>query len=164
MTNFRNIVVCHSKIQDVPDMVDLSYQKRRAYEKVQKQFWKCAGPEAEISQAKWFEELITRDDYIMLTAASGETLAGFIIGKLMPAPEVYNPGGLTFMIDDFCVKQESLWESVGRKLIDEIKKLAEAKGASQILVVSGAHDESKKLCLKSAGLSIASEWYVGGIL
>ena len=29
---------------------------------------------------------------------NGEEVIGFIIGKLMPAPEVYNPGGLTLMI------------------------------------------------------------------
>lgn len=31
----------------------------------------------------------------------------------MHAPEVYDPGGLTLMIDDFCMQSENLWESVG---------------------------------------------------
>jgi hypothetical protein len=35
-------------------------------------------------------------------------LAGFIlIGRLMVAPEVYNPGGLTLLINDFCVSEPS---------------------------------------------------------
>ena len=53
-----------------------------------------------------------------------EELAGFIIGKLMSGPEVYNPGGLTLMIDDFCVADEAEWHSIGSKLVREIKKIA----------------------------------------
>ena len=36
-----------------------------------------------------------------------EELAGFIIGKVMSGPEVYNPGGLTLMIDDCCVAEKT---------------------------------------------------------
>lgn len=47
---------------------------------------------------------------MMFTAASdAKKILGFIIGKLMHAPEVYNSGGLTLTIDDFCVKLENLW-------------------------------------------------------
>ena len=148
---------------DVPSLVALSYQKRRLYEKAQPKFWKYAGDHAEQAQTKWFEESLTLDDHIMLTATQGDTIVGFIIGKLVAAPEVYNPGGLTLMIDDFCVKHPSDWLVVGAKLIDEIKIRAKEKGAAQIVVVSGAQDEPKRQFLRSCKLSPASEWYVGGI-
>jgi hypothetical protein len=99
----------------------------------------------------------------MLTAECDNKVIGFIIGKLTAAPEVYNPGGLTLMIDDFCVANESNWPTVGVKFINEIKLMARAKGAAQIVVVFGAHDEPKRDFLKSCNLNIASEWYVGGI-
>jgi hypothetical protein len=82
----------------------------------------------------------------------------------MPAPEVYNPGGLTLIIDDFCVQSENLWQSVGHALIEETKAAAKAKGAKQILVVCGAHDHPKRKFLGEQNLSIASEWFVGGIV
>jgi hypothetical protein len=159
----KDAIVRKATQADVPSLVTLSYQKRRFYEKAQPQFWKYAGDHAELSQAKWFEELLTQNDHIILTAMQGDTIVGFIIGKLVAAPEVYNPGGLTLMIDDFCVADESNWPTVGVRLIDKIKLIAKTKGAAQIVVVSGAHDEPKRDFLKSCTLSIASEWYVGGI-
>ena len=159
-----DISIRPSQVCDIPGIVQMSNQKRRSYEKAQPQFWKYAGPDAEISQAKWFEELLTQGDYIMLTAVRHEKIVGFIIGKLMPAPEVYNPGGLTLMIDDFCVEDETGWKSAGCKLIQEIKIISKMKDAAQILIVCGAHDEPKRRFLKSIGLTVASEWYVGGIV
>ncbi|MBY0534089.1 MAG: hypothetical protein K2P31_03895 [Rickettsiaceae bacterium] len=82
----------------------------------------------------------------------------------MPAPKVYNPGGLTVMIDDFCVTSTNLWQSVGVRLIEETKAAAKVKGASQILVVCGAADLPKRKFLTDRNLSIASEWFVGGIV
>ncbi|MES2215575.1 MAG: GNAT family N-acetyltransferase [Pseudomonadota bacterium] len=148
---------------DISDIVALSHQKRLNYEKAQALFWRYAGDIAEESQAAWFRELLTHKDYIMLTAWQEDKIVGFIIGKLMPAPEVYNPGGPTLMIDDFCVETPELWQSVGTKLIEEIKILAKAKGATQILVVSGDHDNAKCHFLQHIGLTVASRWYVGGI-
>ena len=159
-----DVIVRSAILSDVPLFVRFSYSKRLDYEKAQPQFWKYAGDSAEDSQKKWFEELLTRDDYIILTATRHDVVVGFIIGKLMPAPEVYNPGGLTLMIDDFCVETESDWRSVGVGLITEIKNLAKAKDAVQILVVCGAHDDRKRIFLKSIGLTVVSEWYVGGII
>lgn len=92
-------------------------------------------------------------------------ILGFIIDMgLMPAPEVYNPGGLTLMIDDFCVHSEGLWQSVGASLIEAVKIPAQGKGATQILVVCGAADLPKRKFLMDQNLSIASEWFVGCIV
>ncbi|WP_129591927.1 hypothetical protein [Holospora curviuscula] len=102
----------------------------------------------------------------MMFTAENDTpeILGFVIGKLMPAPEVYNPGGLTVIIDDFCVQSENLWQSVGARLIEEIKIPTQSKGATQILVVCGSHDNPKRKFLSEQNLSIASEWFVGGIV
>lgn len=161
--NSEELKIRKSIIQDIESIILLSYHKRRFYEKAQPQFWKYAGPEAEITQTKWFEQLLLNEAYIMLTALSDDKVVGFIIGRLISAPEVYNPGGLTLMIDDFCVEQEKDWIFIGTKLVDEIKLLAKTKGAAQILIVCGAHDKSKRCFLKNIGLNIASEWYVGEI-
>ncbi len=182
----QNIFIRPATLSDINAMVALSITKRLAYEKAQPQFWKYAGESGDNAQKAWFKELLTHKDYILMVATrhgersvaiqknskdwiasplarndDEDSVLGFIIGKLMPAPEVYNPNGLTLMIDDFCVKSENLWESVGAQLAEAIKKEGKAKGAAQILVVCGAHDNPKRKFLQNQNLSIASEWFVG---
>lgn len=158
------IVIRPSTSADIDQLVSLSKMKRLAYEKAQPQFWRYAGPNAEKSQAAWFKTLLSQQDYMILSAIdSNNEIIGFIIGKVIPAPDVYNPGGLTLMIDDFCVKEENLWPSVGKQLIETIKQQALKKGVAQILVVCGAHDTLKKQFLMSQDLRIASEWFVGNM-
>lgn len=159
-----DISVRLSQAGDIQSIVEMSYQKRLSYEKAQPKFWKYAGDIAELSQAKWFKELLGSNDHIMLTATCHQKIVGFIIGKLMPAPEVYNPGRLTLMIDDFCVTDESEWHSIGSKLVQKIKAIAKLRGAAQVLIVCGAHDGPKCHFLKKIGLTVASEWYVGVII
>ena len=158
-------VVRSPQLTDIDAMVSLSKAKRKLYEKAQPQFWRYAGEKGDKAQGELFKELLEDENYVMFTAESDtQEILGFIIGKLMPAPEVYNPGGLTLMIDDFCVQSENLWQSIGAQLIEEIKAAAKAKGATQILVVCGSHDNPKRKFLSEQNLSIASEWFVGGIV
>ena len=156
------IKVAQATKTDVASMVNLSYQKRRAYEKAQPQFWRYAEG-AEEGQGKWFEELLGHDDHIILVAKSDTETIGFIIGRLVKAPEVYDPGGLTLMIDDFCVKSEIDWQSVGLELMNAIRLIAKEKGAAQFYVVSGAHDNGKCEFIEKFGLSNAAKWFVGSI-
>jgi hypothetical protein len=110
------------------------------------------------------KELLTRKDHILLIAEANEQIIGFIIGRIMQAPEVYNPEGLTLMIDDFCINNPASWMLVGDILVNKLKQLAKIKGANQILIVCGAHDEPKKQFLKKINLTCASEWYVGKVV
>jgi len=144
---------------DVASMVALSDKKRSAYERAQPQFWRRA-EKANEEQTKWFEWLLSKDIHILLVAEVNHQIVGFIIGELKSAPEVYDPGGLTLMIDDFCVESPELWSTVGRQLLHELQHQAKQRGAVQTLVVCGHHDESKRQFLKKEGLNIASEWYV----
>lgn len=158
-------VVRTSQLTDISAMAALSKAKRLAYEKAQPHFWRYAGEEGDNTQIQWFTELLEDENHVMFTAESDtKEILGFIIGKLISAPEVYNPGGLTLMIDDFCVTSENLWQSVGHELIEETKAIAKVKGATQIVVVCGAHDYSKRKFLSEQNLQVASEWFVGGIV
>jgi GNAT superfamily N-acetyltransferase len=158
-------VVRTSQLSDIDAMVSFSKAKRMLYEKAQPQFWKYAGEEGDNAQRQWFKQRLEDKNYVMFTAESDtKEILGFIIGKLILAPEVYNLGGLTLMIDDFCVADEAEWHSIGSKLVQEIKTIAKTKEATQILVVCGAHDHPKRKFLGEQNLSIASEWFVGGIV
>lgn len=157
-------VVIKAGDADIDSMNVLSKQKRLAYEKAQPRFWKWAGNSGEEIQKTWFRGLISDDNHICLVAKNSNEMLGFIIGKIVSAPEVYAPGGQTLMIDDFCVKSENLWQSAGLELIKAIKAAAKTKGSAQVLVVCGVHDYQKRKFLSEQKLSIASEWFVGGIV
>lgn len=149
-------------LADLSSMVALSDKKRRVYEQAQPQFWRRA-EKANEQQNKWFEWLLSKNLHIFLVAEINHQIIGFIRGQLENAPEVYDPGGFTLMIDDFCLEMPDLWHTIGKCLLEEIKEKAKQKGAFQVVVVSGHHDEPKRQFLQSQGLEIASEWFVGGV-
>jgi predicted acetyltransferase len=159
---FEAITIESAQLSDISAMVSLSYQKRRAYEKAQPRFWRHA-EKAEESQTQWFEKLFMQKDYRMLIARAQGKVIGFIIGQLINAPEVYDPNGLTLMVDDFCVESVTDWTSIGNKLLNELKYWAKEEGAMQVVIVTGHHDEPKRQFLKNFGLNCASEWYVGDV-
>jgi GNAT superfamily N-acetyltransferase len=86
-----------------------------------------------------------------------------VIASLVDAPPVYDPGGLTCVIDDFVVADAREWQSLGGALLSEANRQAQARGAVQTVVVCGHQDQPKRSMLADLGFSIASEWYVKGI-
>jgi len=84
---------------------------------------------------------------------------GFLIATMVPAPPVYDPGGLTCLVDDFTVATPDLWASVGRELLDEATRLSRPKGAVQTVVVCGPQDAPKRAMLLDSGHIVASEWF-----
>jgi ribosomal protein S18 acetylase RimI-like enzyme len=147
-------MICAAIKSDIDWMVELSHQKRLVYSKEQPNFWKIAKISDEI-QKKYFEKELKNDDVIALIY---EEKQGFIIGKLVTPPEVYD-AGLTLMIDDFCIKSGDLWMTIGKELLDECQKRAKNMGAKQILVVCGNHDMQKFSLLETMNMNIASRWY-----
>ena len=136
-------------------MVHLSHKKRLEYSKSQPNFWKMA-KNSDALQKQWFEEEIAKDDIISLCLNDKR---GFIIGKIINPPEVYDAGP-TLMIDDFCVESPDLWMAVGIKLLNEIISIAKQKGVVQIVVVCGDHDLQKSQLLEKFNLNVASRWYI----
>lgn len=143
---------------DISWIVNLSYAKRLEYSKHQPLFWKMAENSNEI-QAKWFESELKNKKVIALCDAQKQ---GFIMGKLVMPPEVYD-AGLTLMIDDFCVQTPNLWQTVGQNLLEKCIKIGKEKGAKQILCVCGDFDTEKYKLLEYLKLTVASRWYVGNI-
>lgn len=158
----NDLLVIKAGESDIHSMNILSRQKRLAYEKAQPRFWKWAGDSGEEVQKKWFQELICDDNHICLVAKNANEMLGFIIGKVVSAPEVYAPGGKTLIVDDFCVLHES-WSTIGNALLSKARSIAHDKGVAQLVIVSGDHDISKKSFLHNLELSTASVWFVGKV-
>lgn len=83
-----------------------------------------------------------------------------MLAQLVPAPPVYDPGGLTCSIDDFAVADPDLWASVGVDLLREVQREAGQCGAAQVVVVCGHQDHAKRAAPDNCALTIASEWWV----
>ncbi len=146
-------------LDDVPRMVELSAAKRARCAEVLPRFWKPAG-DADEKQAAWFTFLLDKEDHLLLVAEGAGTPSGFLIARLMPAPPVYDPGGATVLVDDFCVDDASAWATVGDALLTDLRERVRPLGAAQIVVICAHHDPAKRSLLADLDGRGASEWVV----
>ena len=144
---------------DVPQMVSLSDLKRTQYEKYSPVFWRKASQAKEV-QTPYFHELIDDEAMIMLVHERQSIVDGFIMGRIMKAPGVYDPGGVVCMIDDYMVASPDSWETIGEQLRQALADRAQRRGAVLCIFVCGHLDEPKRQMLRQAGGHISSEWYV----
>ena len=147
-----------AQAEDVPGMVALSEQYRRRLETYQPVFWRRA-EDAAAAQTEYFHSLLQRPEVIALVHKAVSGLAGFLIATLQAAPPVYAPGGLTCVIDDFCIGEETYWPTAGVALLHEANRRAKERGAVQVVVVCPHRDQAKLTLLAAEGLTIASEWH-----
>ncbi|MCP9487245.1 MAG: GNAT family N-acetyltransferase [Gaiellaceae bacterium MAG52_C11] len=103
-------------------------------------------------------EIIERHVALVHEADDGH-INGFLIATIVPPPPVYDPGGLTCLVDDFVVDPPSLWASAGRELLDEATRISKQKGAVQTVVVCGPQDAPKRAMLVASGHAVVSEWF-----
>ncbi|HEY4387551.1 MAG TPA: hypothetical protein VGN34_24100, partial [Ktedonobacteraceae bacterium] len=135
---------------DIAEIVELAEQRRLQYQRYQLTLWRKADDSRE-KHLLFLESLLMREDVIMLVHESADKVDGFIMADFVPAPPVYNPGGPTCRVDDFCVVAESLWENVGQELLNEVLRLAREHGAAQNVVVCGHLDQPKRAMLMQLG-------------
>jgi len=147
------------RADDVEQVEAIAENRRQRYATFQPQFRRVA-PGAVEKHAAFLRVLALDDSVVSLVSTHHATVTGYVIGRLVPPPPVYDPGGPSGYIDDFALADGADWEVLGVALLREVTKLLAAMGAAQAVVVCGAHDTQKKRALESAGLGVASEWYV----
>jgi hypothetical protein len=143
-------------------MLELAAVKRAEYEAYSPVFWRPAATAKE-SQQKFFESLVNDAGWICLVHDTNEIVDGFVIGRVVPAPPVYDPGGKVCIIDDFTVADPSLWSTVGVQLRDATERHAAETGAVLSVTVCGQRDTAKRKALLDGGSHVASEWHVHSI-
>lgn len=153
-------VIRDAVASDVDGIVDLAERRRVGYEMAQPQFWRRAS-DAVAKHRPWIAAQVDDADVVALVERGVKAdLAGFVIATLVDSPVVYDPGGPTGLIDDFVVADSAAWASTGRGLLAECERRLVARGAVQITVVCGRHDQAKRQALTASGLAVASEWFV----
>jgi len=144
---------------DVDAVVRLAASRRAQYETYQPVFWRPAA-DAAARQRTYLAGLIDDPAVISLVAVTDRDVTGFAIATVEPAPPVYEPGGLTCLVDDFVVADPRDWPTVGVVLLRALSRAAQERGAAQIVVVTAQLDGAKRAVLAASGLSVASEWWV----
>lgn len=144
---------------DVDRIAELADLKRREYEQFAPVFQRPATDAMDI-HLPWLAQLVedTEVGSFVHEDNNGE-VDGFVIITTTPAPPVYDPGGLSSVIDDFVVSTPDIWPTAGAALLDVARAWARSHGAVQVVVVSGPHDVTKRAALRDAGLFVASEWF-----
>lgn len=146
---------------DVDAIATLAQQVREQYAGYQPTFWRVAPNALDLHRA--FVSHLVADGEVLSLVATGEDheLLGYAFATVGAAPPVYDPGGLTGMVDDFAVADDDLWSTVGVELGGAVRRRLADRGAVQIVVVCGVEHEAKRQALGSMGLAVASEWWVG---
>lgn len=152
-------LVRQAEALDIASILDLAEQRRNEYARYQPRFWNPAA-DARLTQSRYFTQLLETPEVMTGVYEQDSRIVGFIIARLVPAPPVYNPGGLTCLIDDFCCASADAWSTVGVPLLEHVYAEARQRGAAQAVIVCGHLDQPKRQILFSSGATIASEWFV----
>lgn len=131
---------------------------RRQRQKYQPVFWRKAVNSAAITQ-EFLDKLLGEPGTFFLVATEGRQMLGFLVARKFPAPPVYDPGGDTYLIDDFCVLEPRHWLTVGEALLSHVSTLLHEHGAIQMVVICAERDLAKAEMLRRSDLTIASNWW-----
>ena len=142
---------------DVDTMAALATLRRSEYAQYRPVFWRPAA-KAEQKHRLYLAQLIASDDAVALVSEDSGHVTGFVILTLAAPPPVYDPGGLTGLIDDFAVLP-GRWLTTGMDLLRAALDGAVGRGAAQVVVVTAQLDKPKRQMLKASGLEVASEWW-----
>lgn len=148
--------------EDLEEMLRLADARRRQYTAYQPLFWRAAA-DAVDQQRPYLAELLQDERVIAYVGATDSALRGFVLGKLILSPPVYDPGGETCVVDDFTVSDPADWPTIGVDLLRAVQQAAHLRGATQIVVVTAHLDTAKRTVLAASGLSTASEWWVSAL-
>lgn len=144
---------------DVPKLAALADAKRREYATYSPIFWRPA-PDAKEKHAPFLEQLVCEDKSFVFVSEQEGFIAGFITGRLLPAPPVYAPGGPVCLIDDFVVADPERWLDLGAALFGRLEEAALAAGATLTVTVCGAADRKKLAMIEELGATPTSHWCV----
>ncbi|CAN5857336.1 GNAT family N-acetyltransferase [soil metagenome] len=147
-----------AKPTDIQTAVAMVERSRRQQQKHQPTFWRKAAHSAAATET-FFTRLVDEPETHFLVATEGSQFQGFLIARKFPAPPVYDPGGETYLIDDFCVAEPHLWLTAGEALLSHVSTLIHEHGGVQIVVVSADRDLAKNELLRRSDLNIASNWW-----
>ena len=143
---------------DIKAAVELVEKNRRQLQKYQPTFWRKAAKSAATTET-FFTKLLGEPDTFFLVAVEGSHQQGFLIARKFTNPPAFDPGGDTWLIDDFAVSEPRHWLTIGEALLSHVSTLLHEHGAVQILAVCAERDLAKAEVLRRSDLTVASSWW-----
>ena len=70
--------------------------------------------------------------------------------------DIYKPI-VKLIINEFCLADSSLWDTVGKNLMSYLRNFSEA--VEEFAIECEVSDELERKFLKDAGFSVVTEWY-----
>jgi GNAT superfamily N-acetyltransferase len=156
------VTIRAARVEDLEGILNLADAARRRYATYQPVFWRPAA-DARARQEPYLAALLRDPDVLAYVGLIDGAVVGFAIARLLSAPPVYDPGGLTCLFDDFTVADPELWSGLGVALLHAVHDTARLRGAVQLVVVTATRDTSKRAALAAAGLVSTSEWWIGTV-
>jgi GNAT superfamily N-acetyltransferase len=148
---------------EVDPIAVLAERRRERYAGYEPQFWGIA-EDATTKHRPWLVSLIENEEVISLVATDEDgVVRGYLFAAIIFTPPVIDAGGETAFVDDFAVDDDELWSSLGAELLRHARRRLAERAVAQIAVVTGYRDVAKRYALRAAGLSLATEWYVGDL-
>ncbi|HET7266116.1 MAG TPA: hypothetical protein VFL28_15745 [bacterium] len=144
---------------DIPQIASLVENKRTEYRQYHSRFWREA-TDARGKLVPAMENLLHDNRAIVLVNVQDSNVNGVIIGTLQQPPAVYDPGGLTCVVDDFFVGAPTLWNSVGMALLYTMAREAKRRGAVQVAITCARKDMRKRSMLVAHKYDVTAEWFV----
>lgn len=143
---------------DIAAMVALSDRDRTRRERVDPEFFR-KNPAGIEFQAYFFKNQLQSDRIIAVVDEDAGELRGFVIATIMQAPPVYDTGGLTVLVDDFTVADETEWNTIGLALLEHVKTEGKLRGAVGVVTICARGDDFKHRWLQEIGTRVVSEWH-----
>jgi ribosomal protein S18 acetylase RimI-like enzyme len=153
------VKVRRARWSDVAALVELIERRRTELEALEPRFWRRA-PGAAKWTRRYFRLLLLSRRAALFVAEQEEGIAGMLIARRIKAPPVYDPGGVSILVDDFCVAGPALWPIAGAALLAAAADHARQLGAAQLIVVAPAAAPAQAACLEGAGSSPVCCWWV----
>ena len=156
-TEYRELSVRKGKQGDVVAMADLLTRQRERYEKFAPVVWRLTKDHRGKTR-QFLRWKILDPRSVVLVCEKDSSIEGFLIAALVQTPPVYNPGGPTAMVDDFCIGEGGDWDTTGRALLRELRVIAGERSWHQVVAVCAFEDTPKRRFLEKAGLLSTSIW------
>lgn len=152
------MLVRDARWSDVNAIVALIQQRRRQLESFDPRFWRPAEHAAAHTRRFYRWLMLTGRGTFLLAEAEGKIVA-FLTARRVKAPPVYDPGGTTILVDDFCVAAPELWSSAGDLLLQALRSRGRQRGWAQMIVAAPAADHAGLEFLQRHELTHTSSWW-----
>jgi len=144
-------------LSDVDAIVRLIEDRRVQLEKWEPNFWRKSAGSAEMSRS-FLSQQVDVSETSLLVAISQEKVNACLLFKPTFVPPVYNPGGTTWMVDDFVVRDGD-WDIAGEALLEALKSLTIVPHGGQLIFPVPYQDADASVFLEKHELSPTTVWW-----